>query len=167
MPEQHPNLGRALETLAKLEPRHVSFGYTAVDLIAEDGIAEAQLGYSVHADGTSLVGSEPGDWKSTWLVIATEDLAGDPIFIDLTGDEFPVFTAPHGEGTWEPELLATSLQAFGKALREVQLVSIGRQNPVELENNPLPDPDREALLERIEGMTGADSEFWAQWLETA
>lgn len=166
MLEQHPNLGRALKSLATLEPRSVSFGYTAVDLVAEADIAKAQVGYSVHPDGTSLTGPLSGDWQKNWLVIATEDLAGDPIFIDLANNEFPVFTAAHGEGTWEPELLATSLEAFGKALKEVERISIGRQNPAELANNPLTDADRTSVLERIESVTGTDSEFWAQWLET-
>lgn len=145
----------------------MSFGYTTVELIAEDGIAEAQIGYSKHPDGSSLSGPLPGDWKADWLVVATEDLAGDPIFIDLSEDGFPVYTAAHGEGTWEPELIATSLQAFGQALEEMNQVAIGRQNPVELENNPLSEPDRESLLQRIERITGTDSEFWAVWLETA
>ncbi|MGN8842480.1 hypothetical protein ACTNDN_06600 [Niallia sp. HCP3S3_B10] len=30
----------------------------------------------------SLVGSNNGDWKETWLVIGQADIVGDPIFIE-------------------------------------------------------------------------------------
>ena len=59
-----------------------------------------------------MSGIREGEWKKTWVVIANEDLNGDPIFIDLDDSRLPVYTAPHGAGHWEPVLLASSFSGF-------------------------------------------------------
>jgi hypothetical protein len=59
-----------------------------------------------------FTGENAGDWKRDWFVIACEDLLGDPIFVDLSEPGLPVFTAAHGEGEWNPVLIASSLRGF-------------------------------------------------------
>jgi hypothetical protein len=68
-------------------------------------------------------GYEGAGWSRTWLVIATEDELGDPIFAELDSPAPPVYTAAHGEATWDPVRTADSFDGFVAALREVQALS--------------------------------------------
>jgi hypothetical protein len=124
------------------------------------------FGYSVGDAGEDFTGENPGDWKRSWLVIAYEDSLGDPLFIDSSTPELPVFTAAHGEGEWNPTLVASSLSGFIEALKEVERVSKGRSNPIEAERNPLPDSERQRVLSKIAELNGSSSlEFWENWFE--
>jgi hypothetical protein len=159
------NVEQYLEMRRGTPLREVSFGFVTVTLLNADELDEAQVGYGVGPHGESLAGGGAGDWESSWLVIAREDLVGDPVFVDLNSEGLPVFTAMHGAGAWEPEQIASSFQGFIRALGEVERVSHGRGNPVELERNPLPDSERELVLRRIaEASETAPAEFWSSWL---
>ena len=144
----------------------VSFGYQAVKLFPADEVQEAQLGYSVGDAGEDFTGENAGDWKRSWLVIGYEDLLGDPLFVDLSAPELPVYTVAHGEGEWNPVLVASSFNGFIAALKEVECASKGRRNPVEAERNPLPDSERQRVLSRIAELNGdAPLEFWESWFQ--
>lgn len=132
----------------------VSLGFRTVRLLQANELTKAQEGYA-----------GPG-WSADWLVIAEEDELGDPIVADLGVEDLPVFTAAHGEGEWEPIQLADSFAGFVAALEAVAAVSPGREDPVSLEENPVPDEERERLLAAIrERNPNADPEFWESWLE--
>src|SRR3954447_7825031 len=98
----------------------VSLGYQTLRLLPADELTEAQEGYS------------GAGWPPHWLVIAQEDLLGDPIFTDLSDELLPVYTAAHGEGVWEPVQIADSFDGFVLALGQVASVSGGREHPVGL-----------------------------------
>lgn len=141
----------------------VSCGYAGIELFRLDDLQEAQLGYSVDPDGNSLISDEEGGWRSTWLVIAYETGLGDPIFVS-TEPPFAAFTAMHGEGSWDPTLIAPSLDAFWQCLRLYRSVANGREHPVALEANPLADQEIQAYLRDIRRLCDEDSkavEFWA------
>ena len=111
-----------------------------------------------------MTGDQEGDWKEGWFVIGYEDLGGDPILVDLNAPELPVFTAAHGEGAWSPIMIASSFEGFVKALEEVARLSTGRQNPVQLQRNPVSDIERERVLNRIaEHNPNAELGFWESW----
>lgn len=144
----------------------VSFGYRTVTLFRTGELREAQIGYSISESGEDLTGTDEGDWRGSWLIVASEDELGNPIFIDLKAQGLPVLTAAHGKGEWNPELIASSFQGFIAALEEVERVSQSRRNPVELEQNPLPAADLDRVLKRIAEANGNVSlEFWESWLE--
>lgn len=86
----------------------VEFGYTPIRIFRSGELSDAQLGYSVDPAGVSLIGENDGDWRPNWLVIGNEELGGAPIFIDTSQPGYPVYTAMHGEGRWDPEPLALS-----------------------------------------------------------
>lgn len=132
------------ELLRTLAISPVYLGYSAVQVYGVDELREAQIGYSVDPSGTSLVDGLPGSWQSNWLVIGYEDECGDPIFIDIQKDGFPVHTAMHGSGSWEPKLIASGLRNFAAAMREMATLAKGRENPVKLEANPIA-PDEGSL----------------------
>jgi len=144
----------------------VSFAYQTVRLFPVEDLEGAQLGYSVGDSGEDFTGENEGDWKRSWLVIAYEDLLGDPLFVDLSAPELPVYTAAHGEGEWNPVLVASSFDGFMGALNEVERVSKGRSNPVEAERNPIPDSECQRVLSRIAELNGgAPLEFWESWFK--
>ena len=148
----------------KLPVDSVSFGYTTVTLFADQELRDAQVGYSISDSGESFVGEQAGDWRDSWLVIGYEDLCGDPIFVDLSKSELPVFTAAHGEGDWNTIPIGSSLDGFVQALLEVERLAQGRNNPVQLEHNPLSEVEREQVLSRIAELNpNASLQFWKNW----
>jgi hypothetical protein len=83
-------------------------------LFSKDEFEEEQLGYREDEEGNSFVGNNEGDWKESWFVIGYDEDLGDPIFVDISNKNYPVLTAEHGMGEWEPSLLYDSLEEFIK-----------------------------------------------------
>ena len=83
-------------------------------LFSKDEFEEEQLGYREDDKGNSFVGNNEGDWKESWFVIGYDEDLGDPIFVDISNKNYPVLTAEHGMGEWEPSLLYDSLEEFIK-----------------------------------------------------
>ena len=75
---------KCIEKLAQVPFREISLGYRIVTLFDENNINKRQIGYSRTSEGDDLTGTEPGDWRSSWLVIGYDDRTGNPIFIDTS-----------------------------------------------------------------------------------
>ena len=133
------------EDVLERTPSDVSLGYWTIRVYRAPRIQALQIGYSVGPSGEPL----ETDWRKEWVVIGYEESLGDPIFIDSSVDGFPVYTAIHGEGTWEAKQIAVSLESFGQALVAVAEVAKGRETPVALENNPLTPIERQATIAAI------------------
>jgi hypothetical protein len=148
--------------------REVSFGYSGLELFALEELGEGQTGYSKSPEGRSLCDDGPGSWKPEWLVIGHDTLVGDPIILDTASSTLRVTTAMHGEGSWDPYPIASSLPAFANALRIIRQYSEGREYPVALEQNPLPPEDRRRALKLIQDANDAEItlEFWELILES-
>ena len=143
-------------------PSSVSFGYSSVSIYHPSDLQKRQVGYSVHPDGTSLCGDGDGDWRRHWLVIGDEGECGDPIFIDTAAPGYPVYTAWHGEGRWDPKPIAVSLNGLREALTAVARAAQERENPVALEQNPISATERQTVLEEIQQHNPEiDLFFWA------
>jgi hypothetical protein len=108
----------------------VSYGSGGIKLFGAGELENGQLGYSVAPDGSSLCSGENGAWRPNWVVIGYKTGLGDPLFVDTDLATLPVFTAMHGEGAWEPVLVAASVEAFGICIEEFARISEGRSNPV-------------------------------------
>jgi hypothetical protein len=160
------NIEEYIEVRKAIPLEKVSCGYRTVTLFSAAELAEGQVGYSVGEAGEDFTGESEGDWRANWLVIGDEDVCGDPIFVDLSESDLPVFTAAHGQGRWDPEILASSFAGFVKALAEVDRVSQTRRNSVQLERHPLSKVEREQVLKQIAKVNGkANLEFWDGWFE--
>jgi len=147
--------------LETIEPE-VSFGYETIHVLKSPELKSHQIGYSIGPTGKSLTGHRAGDWLEQWVAIGYEDLCGDPIFIDTLAPGFPVFTAIHGEGRWEPKQIADSLEQFGRVLSIIANLAKGRENPVALEENPLSQSEKENAITVIQRDNPRSSiEFWA------
>lgn len=85
---------------------------TSIHLFSSEEFEEGQLGYSIDDKGNSLTGNNEGDWKETWFVIGYDEDLGDPIFINIEDENYPVMTAMHGEGDWKPEVMFISFNEF-------------------------------------------------------
>jgi hypothetical protein len=55
------------EVLRTIPFQSINFGDMTVHIYPPEQLHEAQLGYSIHSDGTSLTGDEEGDWKRVGL----------------------------------------------------------------------------------------------------
>ena len=133
----------------------VSLGSTTLNLTGSSELEAAQQGYSIVPEGDET------DWEQEWLVIGNEDLCGDPIFIDTSDESYPVYTAAHGMGEWSPQLIASSFEHFIQILTKLRQLSQGRENPVQMEANPLTAKQMEELAELISAEhPDVDLGFW-------
>jgi hypothetical protein len=127
----------------------LSFGYGGIEFLTPASLADEQKDY------------EGSDWNKNWLVVARDTLQGDPIFIDQSLDNLPVFTAMHGEGTWEPIPVADSWAQFLAALELVRPYTVGREHPVGLEEAPLSAAEQKALMDGLQKILGTPvAHFW-------
>ncbi|MFV5169711.1 hypothetical protein [Bacillus cereus] len=105
----------ALDNLEiELEVDDTEIETISIHLFSREEFEEGQLGYSVDEKDNSLTGDSEGDWKETWYVIGYDENLGDPIFVDIEDKNYPIMTAMHGEGDWEPEIMFSSLNEFLK-----------------------------------------------------
>ncbi len=148
--------------LAKLPTLKVSFDVGGLELFPAWSLENAQVGYARTPDGKSLLGQDGGAWKANWMVIGREACCGDPIFVDVEDASVPVFTARHGEGSWNPQQIAISIEAFAACFQEFALIARSRTNPVEIQEHPVEDAERAAFLSRIEQLNAGSTgqEFW-------
>lgn len=143
----------------------ISLGYNELIFFNSKDLEKEQVGYSLDENGSSLSTGQFGDWQKAWIAIGNDSL-GDPIFIDNSQDKLPVFTAQHGEGLWEPRRIASDLDNFKAILKDLRELSINRQTPVELEDNPLDQNEVEQLLRNIGIKNDVDLEYWEEFLES-
>lgn len=154
-----PERYRQLRAAAPVD--NVSMGYASIHLTLVAELETAQQGYSVIPE------DDETDWQDDWVVIGYEGLCGDPIFIDTSNEDFPVYTAAHGMGQWSPQLIASSFSHFIQILERLQALAHGRANPVEMERHPITDEESEALAKFISGGSpNADLAFWQGICET-
>jgi hypothetical protein len=74
----------------------------------------------------------------------------------------------HGEGSWNPKLVAQSLDVFRQCLSIFQRFANGRSGPVELEAKPPSVEEQAQFLQDIRTLTNDDQEalgFWAVQVE--
>jgi hypothetical protein len=139
----------------------ISIGYSTVHLFKQDKFEGGQVGYSVDLKGKSLTGMAEGDWRPTWVVIGYEESLGDPIFVDIAQQDFPIYTAMHGMGKWLEEKIADSFHGFIKGLELISEIAVGRESPVLLDQNPISDEDIRQTITRIEQENPTSNmEFW-------
>jgi hypothetical protein len=152
---------------ATLDFDAVGYGVRGLELFRPERVPDGQSGFAVDSDGQSLVGISPGDWRPEWIVIGHETAGGDPIFA-LDEAPHPVFNAMHGEGSWDPKLVAPSIEAFAQCLRAFQGFAAGRSSPVEIDANPATPEQQAQFLTVIRSLTNGDQDalgFWAVQIE--
>ncbi len=128
----------------KIPFNEVSFGYTTISIYSLVKIREII--------------------ENRWLIIGEEDLCGDSICVDIADSSFPVYLVPLED--LEPECISSSFDNYLEILKMLQKLSERRQNPVELENNPLPENDKNIFLISIEEQNpDCEIQFWESIFE--
>ena len=153
---------RLVEFTHALPKLEVQFGCGGIRIFSAAELDDAQVGYSVLPRAESLCDIVEGKWRSFWIVVGQDTGVGDPIFIDSANPNLPAFTAMTGEGFWNPIPIASSIEAFGQIFREFEKIASGRSNPVEAEDNPILDSDKDAFLACVREINGDNSgkAFW-------
>ncbi|MGG5739628.1 MULTISPECIES: hypothetical protein [Bacillus cereus group] len=110
----HNKIKQLLAHVDRAEDNEIELEYEfepmTIELFNSEEIEEGQLGYSFDEEGQSLAGNEEGDWKEGWIVIGIDSYLGDPIFVDSNDENYPVYTAMHGEGEWEKECITERIE---------------------------------------------------------
>jgi hypothetical protein len=76
-------------------------------------------------------------------------------------NELMVFTASHGQGSWEPELISISYNGFLKVMEKFGNLAKSRSHPAELENNPMTQVEyNEFISFTSETASISDTYFW-------
>ena len=65
----------------------------------------------------------------------------------------------HGADIWDPTMISDSYVNFIGILKYIQILSVGRENPVAFESNPLSHQEIEQLITKI-GKENIKSEVW-------
>lgn len=90
-----------------------------VDGVITDGLGvedpeaarQGLIGYRWVRNGERWVDAAgEGGWDKRWIVLDAVD--ADPFIADLSTPQVRVLAAVHGEGSWSPEVVAESLEAF-------------------------------------------------------
>jgi hypothetical protein len=102
-----------IEKRRKVDLTEVEVGVFGISLFPPEELDEGQEGYA--GEG----------WPEHWLVIASEVGAGDPVILDCESGK--VLTAEHGQGSWEGEAVARSVDAFFAILKALD--DIGMDDP--------------------------------------
>lgn len=141
-------------------------GYSGITFLKVEELNKGQIGYSRNEDGNSFIDGQEGYWREEWLVIGQDELLGDPIFVDTKSEALTVFSAIHGEGKWEPYIVAHSFSNFINIIEHLKIISENRENPVALESNPLSIHESEQFLYNIKHNNPfADIQYWKGFLE--
>lgn len=149
------------EILDKSNLGIISFGYFELSVENSSSFSRAQVGYRTDQYGNDLTNNSSGGWNKDWYVIASDE--GNPFFIDLATSK--IYTALHGNGSWNPRLLANSLDQFLDILKKLNELSINRKNPIELEKNPISLVEYEEFKNFIVHELGQDFSEWEPWVE--
>jgi hypothetical protein len=153
-------LSEFLKELHVVTTREIVVGFGGIELFSPSDIEHVQLGYSRSPGGEDLCGNRAGDWRRSWVVFGHETLCGDPLFVDTDQPQFPVYTAMHGAGSWEPDLVADSFAAFAAIVQETARLSSGRADS-DLEDHPLSSSERKLLTTTLSRLNKkAEPDFW-------
>lgn len=151
---------------SSLSVSEISFGAGGLKIFELDELDEQQLGYARNLDGNNLTGDNEGDWKRNWYVIGCDTGVGDPIILDTSDPDLAIFTAPHGEGIWELFPVSPTLEGFFKMFQAFASLAANRSNPVELDEHPVSDKEKEQFLSQVADYNGGNVPFlWKLLLE--
>lgn len=152
--------------LMPVQERAFYFGALGFALEPRGGLAEAQLGYGTHPDGSDLSGSAEGDWRKEWQVFGRDTLLGDPYFTDVSDEQLPVYTAMHGMGQWKPDIVSESLAGFMAALELLAKTSKQHAELVEPNEHTIFGADELAKIKaKLIDLCGEQSsDFWESFI---
>ena len=152
---------KLLNILSSLDSNEVFFGPQGFIIVdSPSALKTAQHGFGTDQDGDNLSGNKIGDWQPSWQVIARDTELGDPYFVDVSQEAFPVYTAFLGDAGWEAELVATSLVSFISCMN--LLHTAGAQTQAQFFPDKSTITDGEYLTELLSklSVSSESPDFW-------
>ena len=107
-------LENAPDTVARRRPETL-FRKVTFAIFKPHELEEAQHGYSFNPLTGEDLTSGAGGWRRSWVVIGADEDLGDPLFVDISDERLPVYTAAHGQGDWDPSRFARSARTLLRA----------------------------------------------------
>lgn len=96
------------------------------------------------------------------LIIGDEDLCGDLIAIDTNIDSLPVYLITL-DYELEPDYISSSIDNFIQIMIKLKELSIDRETPIEFEQNPISDQEKNEFLKQIRcSNLDCDMQFWEE-----
>jgi len=153
--------------LLPVEEGSYYFGFSGFAIESKKTFEDAQLGYRTHPNGSDLTGSGEGDWKKSWYVIGRDTVVGDPFFVDLSTENFPIYTAMHGAGNWNPTLVSKDLSGFFSSINYLQKKSNQDSDLIEPDENTISDEvELGKIYKHLISLCGEDASFfWECFIE--
>ncbi|HFJ9403862.1 TPA: thiamine transporter [Bacillus paranthracis] len=100
--KQQPKIAELLKRIETSKQQDIELGTYEIYLFSEIELEKGQIGYRYDKHKNSLLSKEHGKWKDEWIVIGYETGMGDPVFVNIDDDAYPVYTAERGTEVWQP-----------------------------------------------------------------
>ena len=156
---------RIFDVLDQYPDREIEVEGVGLSLISKERFENQQTGYRFTPDGQSLIGDGKGAWKAEWWVIGNDCLVYDPVMVDINTENLVVYTAVHGKGAWQAEMISTSLEGL---LESIDVLYQFKQEYVNFQsNNQIPIrkilvSSQNQVTQHCEVQTG----YWKNYFES-
>jgi hypothetical protein len=142
-----------IEKLNKINFNEVSIGYTTITIYPSDSLEDMQI------TGIDYLSDK-------FIVFGNEDVCGDLLCVDTSNNSLPVYLVPL-DNEIDSECISISFDNFINILHLLRDISIGRENPVKLERNPVPKNIEQNFINYII-MQNPDCEiqYWEELFES-
>lgn len=135
---------------------NTSIGYSEIRFFKIKNMKEKQI--------THLKTKSRG-WERNWIVIGV-DYMGDFFFVDTESPNLPVFISGNENVEWKKYEIATSLENFSRILSDLKKISLNRENPNLINQNPISESELEQFFLKIKSENNrVDIEYWEVFLE--
>lgn len=100
--KQQQKIAELLKRIETSKQQDIELGTYEIYLFSQNELEKGQIGYRYDKHKNSLISKEHGKWKDEWIVIGCETDMGDPVFVNIDDDAYPVYTAERGTEVWQP-----------------------------------------------------------------
>ncbi|WP_426950660.1 thiamine transporter [Bacillus mycoides] len=100
--KQQPKIAEFLKRIETSKQQDIELGSYEIYVFSESELEKGQIGYRYDKHKNSLISNESGKWQEGWIVFGYETDMGDPVFVNVDEDTYPVYTAERGTETWQP-----------------------------------------------------------------
>lgn len=96
--KQQQKIAELLKRIETSKQQDIELGTYEIYLFSQNELEKGQIGYRYDKHKSK----EHGKWKDEWIVIGYETDMGDPVFVNIDDDAYPVYTAERGTEVWQP-----------------------------------------------------------------
>lgn len=100
--KQQLKIAELLKRIESSKRQDIELGSYEIYVFSESELEKGQIGYRYDKHKNSLISEEDGKWQDGWIAIGYETDMGDPVFVNVNDDTYPVYTAERGTEMWRP-----------------------------------------------------------------